>query len=40
MNKIDVFGSTGFIGSRFCEMYNDEVIRISRECNQPIENLL
>lgn len=32
---IDVFGSTGFIGSRFCEMYNDEVVRVSRECNVP-----
>lgn len=35
MNKIDVFGSTGFIGSQFCEMYSDEVIRVSRECNIP-----
>jgi nucleoside-diphosphate-sugar epimerase len=32
---IDVFGSTGFIGSRFCEMYSDEVVRVSRECNIP-----
>lgn len=32
---IDVFGSTGFIGSRFCELYNDEVVRVSRECNIP-----
>jgi nucleoside-diphosphate-sugar epimerase len=32
---IDVFGSTGFIGSRFCEMYNDEIVRVSRECNIP-----
>ncbi len=33
MNKIDVFGSTGFIGSRFCDMYSNEVVRVSRECN-------
>ena len=35
MNKIDVFGSTGFIGSKFCELYPDEVVRVSRECNVP-----
>jgi nucleoside-diphosphate-sugar epimerase len=35
MSKIDVFGSTGFIGSRFCELYSDEVVRVSRECNIP-----
>jgi nucleoside-diphosphate-sugar epimerase len=34
-NKIDIFGSTGFIGSRFCEMYSDETICVSRECNIP-----
>lgn len=31
MNKISVFGSTGFIGSRFCEMFPDNVIRIPRD---------
>lgn len=30
MTKISVFGSTGFIGSRFKEMYNDKVISIPR----------
>lgn len=30
---IDVFGSTGFIGSRFCELYSNEIVRVSRECN-------
>lgn len=35
MNKIDVFGSTGFIGSRFCELYADDSVRVSRECNIP-----
>lgn len=28
---ISVFGSTGFIGSRFCEMYPDDVYRVPRE---------
>lgn len=41
MDKISVFGSTGFIGSRFCEMYPDAVIKVPRnECNSPTENLL
>jgi len=30
MNDISVFGSTGFIGSKFCELYSDSVIRIDR----------
>jgi nucleoside-diphosphate-sugar epimerase len=30
MNKLSVFGSTGFIGSKFCEMYPDNVIKIDR----------
>ena len=25
-NKINVFGGTGFIGSRFCEVYSDQVV--------------
>lgn len=29
-NKISVFGSTGFIGKRFCEMYPSEVVGIPR----------
>ena len=33
--KISVFGSTGFIGSRFCEMYPDDVIPIKRESSTP-----
>ena len=33
MKKISVFGSTGFIGSRFCEMYPDDVIPIDRDQN-------
>lgn len=31
MNDISVFGSTGYIGSTFCEMYYDKVVRIPRE---------
>jgi len=30
-NKITVYGSSGFIGSHFCEMYPDEVIKIPRD---------
>lgn len=30
MEKISVFGSSGFIGSRFCEMYNTEIIKIPK----------
>ena len=31
MNKISVFGATGFIGSRFCEMYPESAHKIKRE---------
>jgi nucleoside-diphosphate-sugar epimerase len=34
-DKIDVFGSTGFIGSKFCELYPDESVKVPRECNVP-----
>ena len=30
MNTINVFGGTGFIGSRFCSLYKDEVIANDR----------
>ena len=30
-DKISVFGSTGFIGSAFCNSYKEQVIRIPRE---------
>lgn len=33
--KIDVFGGTGFIGSKFCEMYKDESEVHLRENNYP-----
>jgi nucleoside-diphosphate-sugar epimerase len=31
MNKLNVFGSTGFIGSRFCELYPDHIITNDRD---------
>lgn len=33
--KISVFGSTGFIGTRFCQMYPDDVIQIPRNAYCP-----
>jgi nucleoside-diphosphate-sugar epimerase len=39
MNKqISVFGSTGFIGSKFCELYKDDVVKIPRESLVPETN--
>jgi len=38
MKKISVFGSTGFIGSRFCEMYPDEVLKIPRNDRSPLSS--
>lgn len=35
MDKINVFGGTGFIGSRFCELYNDSVIINERNNYTP-----
>ena len=35
MSKISVYGSTGFIGGTFCELYPDNVIRIPREDREP-----
>ena len=29
-DKISVFGSTGFIGSEYCSLYEDEISRIER----------
>jgi len=36
--KISVFGATGFIGSRFCEMYPRIAIPIPRDQNYPASN--
>jgi nucleoside-diphosphate-sugar epimerase len=38
MNKISVFGSGGFIGSRFCEMFPNDVIKIPRDSREPETN--
>lgn len=32
---ISVFGSTGFIGSKFCELYEKECLKISRDIYTP-----
>ncbi len=33
--RISVFGSTGFVGTRFCRLYEDEVIKIPRDEYEP-----
>ena len=33
--KISVYGSTGFIGTAFCDSSPDEVIRVDRQRNEP-----
>jgi nucleoside-diphosphate-sugar epimerase len=38
MKDISLFGCTGFIGSRFCEMYKDNVIKIERNDYSPKSN--
>tara|TARA_B100000427_G_scaffold314786_1_gene308265 strand:+ start:244 stop:1062 length:819 start_codon:yes stop_codon:yes gene_type:complete len=38
MNKISVYGATGFIGSTFCGLYPNDVIEISREQRKPESN--
>ena len=35
MNKLSVYGATGFIGGTFCDLYSDEVIKILREEREP-----
>jgi nucleoside-diphosphate-sugar epimerase len=37
-NKINVFGGSGFIGSRFCELYSNEVIKLERDDYKPKSN--
>jgi len=37
-DKISVYGGTGFIGSRFCELYRDTVIKINRDDNDSKSN--
>lgn len=38
MNKISVFGGTGFIGSRFCELNQNQIIKIDRNDYVPKSN--
>jgi nucleoside-diphosphate-sugar epimerase len=38
MNSINVFGSSGFIGSRFCEIYGDSVLIQERDDYVPKSN--
>ena len=35
MNKLSVYGATGFIGGTFCDLYPDEVIKVLREEREP-----
>lgn len=35
MNKISVYGSTGFIGKTFCTMFSDNIIPIPRDERKP-----
>jgi nucleoside-diphosphate-sugar epimerase len=37
-NKISVFGPTGFIGGRFCEMFPNNVVKIDRNDCVPVSN--
>tara|TARA_B100000424_G_scaffold269552_1_gene266765 strand:- start:302 stop:1141 length:840 start_codon:yes stop_codon:yes gene_type:complete len=39
-NKISIYGSSGFIGSRYCNLFSDEVIKIPREQNTSESNEL
>ena len=38
MENISVFGSTGFIGSKFCSLYPNIVNKIDREDYTPKSN--
>jgi nucleoside-diphosphate-sugar epimerase len=38
INNISVFGSSGFIGSRFCELYPTDVVRIDKTDYNPKTN--
>lgn len=37
-HNISVFGSSGFIGSRFCDLYRDDIIKIERNNYIPKSN--
>lgn len=41
MNKISVYGATGFIGGTFCQLFADEVVAIPREVRKSkTDNIL
>jgi len=36
--KLSIFGASGFIGSNFCQMYGQDIIKILRESRKPETN--
>lgn len=38
MNKISIFGGSGFIGSKFCELYKNEIVKIDKNDYIPKTN--
>jgi dTDP-D-glucose 4,6-dehydratase len=38
MDKISIFGGSGFIGSKFCELYKNEIIKINKNDYNPKTN--
>lgn len=36
--KVNVYGSTGFIGSNFCKLFPNDIIAQPREVNSPLTN--
>jgi len=38
MSKVSVFGGTGFVGSKYCELSSDECIKIERESREPLSD--
>lgn len=38
MSKVTVYGSTGFIGGTFCDMYLDETLKVPRNERKPLSN--
>jgi len=40
-NKISVFGGSGFIGSKFCEMHQNDIVKVARDdYESPTNNIL
>jgi len=41
LDKVSVFGGTGFIGSRFCELFSGDIVIVDRDSNEsPTGNVL